>query len=155
MANKLVLDFSRWSYEQFNQFLTNYAAGKFEEILPVLMEVVVSWTYDIPLSADAYKKLAMPELRPIINAVNDTSKAYYDGVAFDEVKIDLARWNLEDFINFRKAARENDYDTYEKLICKITRLKGIEPDVRLTAAQGIALTKAYDEAQKKLFAKGE
>ncbi len=155
MANKLVLDFTRWTFEQYQTFLLNFQRQNWEISLPDISAVVVSWTYDVPVGPDAWKKLPFPELGPISEAVRNTLEIFSAGVDIDDVKVDLTRWTMEEFLAFRQAAKTSNIAEFEKIVLKVARPKGYVQGERLSAVQGIAILKAITDAQGKLFAKGE
>lgn len=151
---RITLDPRRWSYQDYSDFLTYVSRGDWEQAMPLIMRIVVSWDYDVPLAPNAYEDLPFPALRAIALTVRETLSAYQENVDIRDVRVDMSRWKMKDFFKFREAAKKGDVETLETMMKKVVRMKGVTPSKRLTFEQGVKITQAINKATGEMFGSG-
>lgn len=155
VQHRLTLDPSRWSYEDYAQFLDALMRSDWESVMPRVMDITVAWTYDVPLSPDAYLELSYAELGPIVLSVKETLEAFVDGLNAADAQVDLRYWNMSDNFAFKSAARAGNVAEMERYMKMVTMLDGVRADRRLTFEQGALIAKGITEAQKDMFGAGK
>lgn len=155
MANKLTLDPSRWSYQQYADFLNHFMRANWEKALPLVMDLVVAWTYDVPLGPDAYLELEFSDLPEIVQSVNDTLKAYIEGLDAGDVSVRLGNWKMRDFLRFREAGKSGNVKELEDLMRKVCLINDAKLGERLTFEQGALMVKALNATTKDMFSTGK
>lgn len=153
---RLTLDPSRWSYDDYFQFVKAFSRARWDEALPLIMQITVDWSFDIPIAPDAWLDLPFDELPEIVKSVNSTLSAFIDGLDTAEVTVNLRAWKMRDFLNFQKASKESDVETLERLLRKCCRIAGenVLPE-HLTFKQGALMARAFGATTKELFSAGK
>lgn len=149
----ITLNPKAWSYEEYAKFLNALMAQEWETALPLVMKITVAWSYDVPISPTAYLELPFDTLAEITKSVRDTLTAYIEGLDASSVTVDMTRWTMRDFLDFRKAAKTNDVKALERMMRKVCRLKE-KPADRLTFEQGSLMSIAIKNATTGMFAQG-
>jgi hypothetical protein len=155
MEHRLTLDPKRWSYQDYADFLAAYVRQNWEVALPLVMQVLVAWTYDLPIETDAYLQLPFPQLMAITESVNSTLKTYTEGIDVADASVNMTNWNMQDYFDFRKAARAGDTPVLETLLRKVVTLPDVELDERLDFEQGALMAKAVNVATRDMFSQGK
>lgn len=153
--HRLTLDPKRWSYQDYSDFLTAVLRQKWENALPIVMKILVAWTYDAPITPDGYLDLPFPALPEVARSVNDTLTAYIEGMHTDDVEVNMTRWTMRDFFEYRDAANVGNVEDMERLMRKVCHIPGVTLGERLTFEQGALMSLGVKNATKDMFAAGK
>jgi hypothetical protein len=151
---RIMLDPSKWSYEDYQNFVLATARQDLEKAMSYVRQIVIGWTYDVPFSPEAFFKLPFTELPKIVETTKSTINAYIEGLEDDSVRVNLDKWDMSEFFEFQTAAKRGNVKRVIALLRKVASMGGLEDGKPLTLEQGVLLSRAVSDKMKGLFAQG-